>query len=107
MTPTGNRPRYHRATFVLAVCAALVLASALPLTVASCRTQTAPPDEPAAYGRLRLLTRGGTLPPEPQAAQLASAYKGTRTGALAQLLRARIRAEARDFAGAAELLRAA
>ena len=45
MTPTANRLRSHRATFALAVCAALTLASALPLTVASCRTQTAPADE--------------------------------------------------------------
>jgi peptidoglycan lytic transglycosylase len=105
MTPTGNRLRNHRATFALAVCAALLLASALPLTVASCRTQTAPPDEPAAFERLRLLTRGGTLPAEPQLVQLANTYKGTRTGSLAQLLRARIRHEARDYAGAAELLR--
>ena len=53
MTPTGNRLRNHRATFALAVCAGLLLASALPLTVASCRTQTAPKDDAAAYERLR------------------------------------------------------
>jgi predicted negative regulator of RcsB-dependent stress response len=76
------------------------------LTVASCRTQTARPDEPAAYERLRLLTRGGTLPAEHAVVQLASSYKGTRTGSLAQLVRARARHEARDYAGAAELLRA-
>jgi soluble lytic murein transglycosylase len=105
MTPTGNRLTSHRATFALAVCAALVLASVLPLTVASCRTQTAPPDEPAAYTRLRLLTRGGVLPAESLLVQLANAYKGTRAGSLAQLVRARIRQEARDYAGAAELLR--
>ena len=104
MIPTGNRLRNHRATFALAVCAALLLASALPLTVASCRTQ-APPDDTAAYERLRALTRGGVLPAEPQLVQLANTYKGTRTGSLAQLLRARIRQEARDYAGAAELLR--
>src|ERR1044072_4058177 len=104
MTPTGNRLRNHRATFALAVCAAVVLASALPLTVASCRTQTAPADEPAAYERLRLLTRGGVLPAEPQLVQLANTYKGTRTGSLAQLVRARIRQEARDYAGGAERL---
>jgi soluble lytic murein transglycosylase len=105
MTPTTHRLRSHRATFALAVCAALSLASALPLTVASCRTQTAPTDEPAAFERLRMLTRGGVLPAEPQLVQLANAYKGTRTGSLAQLLRARMRNEARDYAGAAELLR--
>ncbi|HEY0172002.1 MAG TPA: lytic transglycosylase domain-containing protein [Pyrinomonadaceae bacterium] len=105
MTPTTNTLLSHRATFSLAVCAALLLASALPLTVASCRTQTARADDPAAYERLRQLTRGGNLPAEPAAAQLAAAHAGTRTGALAQLVRARIRYEARDYAGAAELLR--
>jgi soluble lytic murein transglycosylase len=105
MNPTGNRLRHHRATYALAVCAALVLASALPLTVASCRTQTAPADEPAAYERLRLLTRGGAPPAEPQLVQLADRYKGTRAGSLAQLARARIRYAANDYAGAAELLR--
>jgi soluble lytic murein transglycosylase len=104
MTPTGNRLRNHRATFALAVCAALALASALPLTVASCRTQ-APADDTAAYERLRLLTRGGVLPAEPQLVQLANTYKGTRTGSLAQLVRARVRHAANDYAGAAELLR--
>ena len=105
MTPTTNKLTSHRATFALAACAALLLASALPLTVASCRTQTARADEPAAYERLRLLTRGGVLPAEQAVAQLASAYAGTRAGSLAQLVRARARHEARDYAGAAELLR--
>ena len=105
MTPLTAGIENHRATFVLALSAALLLASALPLTVASCRTQTARADEPAAYERLRTLTRGATLPAEAAVAQLAAAYAGTRTGALAALLRARIRFEARDYAGAAALLR--
>lgn len=105
MNDLTTRPRGQRVTFVFALCTALALASALPLTVASCRTQTARADEPAAFERLRLLTRGGTLPAEPLVVQLASDYAGTRTGALAGLLRARIRYEARDYAGAASLLR--
>jgi soluble lytic murein transglycosylase len=105
MTPTNDKLKGHRATFAFALCTSLLLASALPLTVASCRTQTTRADEPAAYERLRLLTRGGALPAEQAAAQLAADFKGTRTGALAQLVRARIRQEARDHAGAAELLR--
>ncbi|HJQ32313.1 MAG TPA: transglycosylase SLT domain-containing protein, partial [Pyrinomonadaceae bacterium] len=76
------------------------------LTVASCRArQTARPDEPAAYERLRTLTRGGALPAEATAAQLATQFAGTRTGALANLVRARIRVAAGDNAGAAALLR--
>ncbi|PYS81078.1 MAG: hypothetical protein DMF67_18165 [Acidobacteria bacterium] len=105
MNDLTTRPRSQRVTFVFALCAALALASALPLTVASCRTQTLRADEPAAFERLRMLTRGGTLPAEPVVAQLASEYAGTRTGALAELLRARIRYEARDYAGTASLLR--
>src|SRR5829696_3491466 len=105
MTPTNDKLLSHRATFALAICAALLLGSALPLTVASCRTPTARADEPAAYERLRLLTRGGVPPAEQAVAQLAAEFKGTRTGALAQLVRARIRHEARDYAGAAEVLR--
>jgi soluble lytic murein transglycosylase len=52
-----------------------------------------------------MLTRGGALPVEQSVAQLASDYAGTRTGALARLTQARIRLEARDYAGAASLLR--
>jgi soluble lytic murein transglycosylase len=105
MNDPRARPANRQATFALALCAALALASALPLTTASCRTQAPRADEPAAFERLRTLTRGGTLPAEQAVTRLASDYAGTRTGALAELLRARIRQEARDYAGAVALLR--
>ena len=106
MSPYKNRPVKTRGlAFAVALCSALVVASALPLTLASCRSRQARAGEPAAYERLRMLTRGGALPPEQQVAQLASEFSGTRTGALAQLTRARIRYDARDYAGAAALLR--
>jgi soluble lytic murein transglycosylase len=102
------KTRYgRRKTFALALCAALALASALPLTVASCRTQKSPADEAAGFERLRALTRGGVLPPESAVEPLVGAYSGTRTGALAELLRARIRYEAHNYVGAAALLRPA
>ncbi|MCA1632761.1 MAG: lytic transglycosylase domain-containing protein [Acidobacteria bacterium] len=97
-----NHFNSHRFTFVVTLCAALLGAATLPFAVASCRTQTR--DEPAAFERLRLLTRGGTLPAEAAVAQLASDYAGTRTGALALVLQSRIRAAANNFAGAASLL---
>ncbi|MDT5263287.1 MAG: soluble lytic murein transglycosylase [Acidobacteriota bacterium] len=105
MSSSNIRLPRNRAGFVVALSAMMLLASVLPLTVASCSTQTARADEPAGYERLRMLTRGATLPAEGVVTQLASAYTGTRTGALAQLLRARIRLEAHDYAGAAALLR--
>ncbi|HST51017.1 MAG TPA: transglycosylase SLT domain-containing protein [Pyrinomonadaceae bacterium] len=104
MNDHATRLRTRRAGLVVALCAALLAASALPLTVASCRTQTPRADEPAAFERLRLLTRGAVLPAEAALAQLAADYAGTRTGALAALTRARIRYAAHDFAGAASLL---
>ncbi|PYT04148.1 MAG: hypothetical protein DMF65_02775, partial [Acidobacteria bacterium] len=106
MSDHVTRLRNRRAGLVVALSAALLAASALPLTVASCRTQQPRADEPAAYERLRMLTHGGTLPAESVVAQLAADFAGTRTGALAQLVRARARYEARDYAGAASLLNA-
>ncbi|HLM58917.1 MAG TPA: tetratricopeptide repeat protein, partial [Pyrinomonadaceae bacterium] len=99
-----GRLQKHRVTFAAAVCAALLAATVLPLSVASCRTQRTAADEPAAFERLRALTRGGATPPEQAVAQLASQYEGTRTGALALLLQARLRLGAGNFAGAAALL---
>ena len=104
MSDYVTRLRNRRAGLVVALSAALLAASALPLTVASCRTRQSRADEPAAYERLRLLTRGGTLPAESVVAQLAADFAGTRTGALAQLTRARARYDARDYAAAASLL---
>ncbi|MEO5859867.1 MAG: transglycosylase SLT domain-containing protein [Pyrinomonadaceae bacterium] len=53
---------------------------------------------------LRQLTKDGKLPPESVVAGIESRYAGKKTGALAKLLRARIRFENKDFAGAASIL---
>ncbi len=95
----------HRFTFVVALCSALACAATLPFVIASCRTQTR--DEPAAFARLRVLTRGGAMPTEAAVAQLASEHSGTRVGALALILQSRIRAASGNFAGAASLLSSA
>lgn len=94
------RPRF---TFAAALCGALLCASALPLVIANCGGQRAA-DEPRAYERLRLLTRGGAAPPEPAVAALAAEHPGTRAGALALVLQARLRAAASDPARSASLL---
>ncbi|MEQ1763101.1 MAG: tetratricopeptide repeat protein, partial [Pyrinomonadaceae bacterium] len=53
---------------------------------------------------LRQLTKDGKLPAESAVAGIESRYAGKKTGALAKLLRARIRFENKDFAGAATIL---
>ncbi|HEV3471039.1 MAG TPA: transglycosylase SLT domain-containing protein [Pyrinomonadaceae bacterium] len=95
-----------RLTFAAALAAALLGASALPLVTASCGGQR-PADEPRGFERLRTLTRGGATPPEPAVAAVASEYAGTRAGALALVLQARLRAAANDPARAATLLQSA
>lgn len=93
-----------RLTLAAAVCAALVGASLLPLVTASCGGQRANVDDQRGFERLRLLTRGGATPPEPAVAALATEFDGTRAGALATLLHARLRAAAGDHARAVTLL---
>lgn len=61
-------------------------------------------EDPANVERLRALTRRGALPSESVAAEFAKGREDTRAGALARIVRARIRAAANDFKGAAELL---
>jgi soluble lytic murein transglycosylase len=70
------------------------------LTVACSAQQT----EQQALDSLRAMTRDGKLPPESAVAPIESRFAGRKTGALAKLLRARIRYENRDFAGAAAML---
>lgn len=60
--------------------------------------------EQQALESLRLMTKDGKLPPESMVSALESRFAGKRTGALARLLRARIRFENKDYAGAADLL---
>jgi soluble lytic murein transglycosylase len=77
----------------------------LPFVLVSCSAQRATPqDESAGVERLRSMSRGGVLPAESVVASLETEYAGTKAGALARLLRARIRSEAGDAAGAASLL---
>ncbi|MGD9563556.1 MAG: transglycosylase SLT domain-containing protein [Pyrinomonadaceae bacterium] len=60
--------------------------------------------EEQALESLRQMTRDGKLPPESVVAAIESRFTGKRTGALAKLLRARIRFENKDYTGAAEML---
>ncbi|MBX7055045.1 MAG: tetratricopeptide repeat protein, partial [Pyrinomonadaceae bacterium] len=77
------------------------LVSLVLFTVGCSAQQT----EEQALANLRQMASSGKLPPEGVVADIESRFAGKRTGALAKLLRARIRFESNDFAGAAELLR--
>lgn len=70
------------------------------LTIGCSAQQT----EEQALASLRAMTSNGKLPPESFAADLESRFANKKTGALAKLLRARIRFETGDFAGAAAIL---
>lgn len=71
---------------------------------ASCSAQPPQSNEDQALQSLRQMTKGNKLPPEALVQQLETRYSKTRTGALARLVRARIRFEANDFNGAAQIL---
>jgi soluble lytic murein transglycosylase len=71
---------------------------------ASCSAQQPLTNEEQALQSLRQMTKDGKLPPESMVQQIETRYARTRTGALARLLRARIRFEGGDFGGAAEIL---
>lgn len=65
---------------------------------------TAQPPEAVALSALREMSARGSFPPESVVADFEGRYSGTRAGALARLLRARIKFENGDPTGAAALL---
>ncbi|MFN0140928.1 MAG: transglycosylase SLT domain-containing protein [Pyrinomonadaceae bacterium] len=75
------------------------LLSTILFTV-GCSAQT----EEQSLASLREMTKDGKLPPEAAVASIESRFSNTKTGALAKLLRARIKLENQDFAGAAAIL---
>jgi soluble lytic murein transglycosylase len=101
--------RRYQVVFVsLAFAVAAAGALALPFASASCSTQQ--PNragEPEAIERLRALTHNVppvTLPPESAVAGMETQYARTAAGALARMVRARIKLAAGDTAGASTLL---
>lgn len=71
---------------------------------ASCAVAEVPQNEEQALQSLREMTRDGKLPPEAFVQQIESRFSGTKTGALAKLLRAQIRLSQMDAGGAADIL---
>lgn len=71
---------------------------------ASCRSRQQLPAEQLALQTLRSMTRNDVLPSEDAVTAIENQFPNTKTAALARLLRARIRLNSKDFAGAATLL---
>ena len=72
--------------------------------IAGCRTLQQTPQELQARETLRAMTRGGVLPGEDAVERIEASFPKTTAGALAKIVRARIKLNAKDFAGAASLL---
>ena len=73
----------------------------LSLLTVSCSAQMT---EEQALTNLRQMSRGGRAPSDEYVASIESRFAGKRTGLLAKLLRAKIKFDTKDFAGAAALL---
>ena len=96
--------RKHRFAFIVAGLIAAVGAIAPLFLIAGCRTLQQTPQELQARESLRAMTRGGVLPAEDAVARIESDFPKTTAGALAKIVHARIKLNAKDFAGAASLL---
>jgi len=96
----------HRFAFIAVGLVVAVGAIAPLFLIAGCRAlqQTSP--ELQARETLRVMTRGGVLPAEDAVARIESDFPRTTAGALAKIVHARIKLNAKDFAGAASLLEA-
>ena len=76
----------------------------VPFTTSCSASLVREMDQTDALKILRDLTKDGKLPSETIVLDIEKRYAGTKSGALAKLLRARIRFENNDFAGAADIL---
>lgn len=90
--------------FILMSLSTICLALAPLFLVAGCQTLQQTPQELKARETLRSMTRGGVLPAEAAVAKIESDFPKTTAGALAKIVHARIKLNAKDAAGAASLL---
>lgn len=81
-----------------------ILISTLFIVAAFASACSAQQTEEQALASLRQMTSNGKLPPESIVSDIESRFASKKTGALAKLLRARIRYENNDFTGAAAIL---
>src|SRR3989440_3207714 len=96
--------RKHRFAFILMSLSTILVALAPLFLIASCRPLQQTPPELKARETLRAMTRGGVLPSEDAVAQIEKDFPKTTAGALAKIVHARIRLNAKDYAAAASLL---
>jgi soluble lytic murein transglycosylase len=99
-----NKVGKYRLTLIL-IGLVIVIGASLPaFMTASCLTRQQTPAELRALENLRAMTRGGVLPAEEVVARIETDYPRTKAAALARIVRARIKINAKDFANAAALL---
>ena len=96
--------RRHRFAFILMSLSTIFAALAPLFLIAGCRTLQQTPPELKARETLRAMTRGNVLPAEDAVARIEAEFPKTTAGGLAKIVHARIRLNAKDFAGAATLL---
>jgi soluble lytic murein transglycosylase len=94
----------HRLLLIFVGVALLAVCSLPFLMSASCLTRPQTLGEQKALDTLRSMTRNDVLPSEDAVASIENQFPRTKAAALARMLRARIKLNARDFAGAATLL---
>ncbi|HEX7331934.1 MAG TPA: transglycosylase SLT domain-containing protein [Pyrinomonadaceae bacterium] len=94
----------HRLLLIFAGVALLAVASLPFLMSASCVTRPQTLGEQRALDSLRSMTRNDVLPSEDVVVGIENQFPRTKTAALARILRARIKLNAKDFGGAATLL---
>src|SRR5881227_317711 len=96
--------RKHRFALMIMSLSTIAAAVAPLFLIAGCHTLQQTPQELRARETLRAMTRGGVLPAEDAVARIESDFPKATAGSLARIVHARIKLNAKDFAGAAALL---
>src|SRR5438067_1700567 len=98
--------RKHRFAFFLMSLSTIAAIVAPLFLITSCQSLQQTPQELKARETLRSMTRGGVLPAEDAVARIENDLPRTTAGSLAKIIHARIKLNAKDYAGAASLLEA-
>jgi soluble lytic murein transglycosylase len=96
--------RRHRFAFLFMSLSTIFVALVPLFLIASCRPLQQTPQELQARQTLRSMSRGGVMPAEDAVAKIEKDFPNTTAGSLAKIVHARIKLNAKDYAGAASLL---